>query len=90
MICPNCKCEIGNLSVCPYCGVQVQLPGGTKTIPITMQQPRQQQVYVPDLYQQGKQNRHFRNIDTWGLMTVILLAGMFVMQLLEIVLLILK
>lgn len=84
MICPNCKCEIGNLSVCPYCRLQVQ---GTKTIPIPNRRiSKQNQVFAQDIYQQNNSLRHLHNTDVWGLMSVILLGGIFVLELLQLIL----
>lgn len=103
MTCPNCRCEIGNLTVCPYCGARQR---SVRTTPVT--RPNQPGTVTPvqtrtpaptknvqtrPVYRSeqsgGRANRHMSNIDTWSLMCVILLAGIFVMELLQLVLLVL-
>jgi len=74
MICPTCKNEIGNQSRCPYCGTVLQ--SAESTIPIGQPQPRD-----------GESGRHMANIDTWSLLQVVLLGGIFVTNILELVLL---
>lgn len=96
MICPNCRCEIGNLAVCPYCGMRQRNAGTTPIRPQGTTQVRNRQAVpmqtknsdMKSVYrsEQGN-NRHMSNIDTWSLMCVILLAGIFVMELLQLILL---
>lgn len=102
MICPNCRCEIGNLTVCPYCGARqrsARTTPVTRPVPPTAAAPTQtrapaKNVQTRPVYRSeqsgGRANRHMSNIDTWSLMCVILLAGIFVMELLQLVLLVLN
>lgn len=81
MRCPNCRCEIGTLEVCPYCGVRLRNP----TRPVPRQEPRP----TPSVYRaersNARTNRHISNIDTWSLLTVVLLGGIFVVELLQLI-----
>lgn len=104
MTCPNCRCEIGNLAVCPYCGARqrsARTTPVTKPAPPRTAAPMQTRAPAPAKNMQtrpvyrseqsgSRANRHMSNIDTWSLMCVILLAGIFVMELLQLVLLVLQ
>lgn len=74
MICPTCKNEIGNQSRCPYCGTVFQPV--ENTVQISQPQTRE-----------ADNGRHISNIDTWSLLQVVLLGGIFVTNILELVLL---
>lgn len=82
MRCPKCRCEIGTLEVCPYCGSRVYNP--TRTVPV--REPQQMSVYRTDRSSQHT-NRHISNIDAWSLLCAILLGGIFVMELLQLIVL---
>lgn len=78
MICPKCRCEVGNQKSCPYCGT------------VFYQDPMQD--YTQQVYPQNNpvppenQERHAANIDTWGLVSVVLLGGIFITEILQLVL----
>lgn len=74
MICPTCKNEIGNQSRCPYCGTVFQTVENT----VQINQPQTRE---------SDNVRHMSNIDTWSLLQVVLLGGIFVTNILELVLL---
>lgn len=76
MICPRCKCEIGNQPRCPYCGATFRTVDvtNTYTTPIRSQE------------EPKSSNRHLANIDTWNLVSVVLLSGIFITDILQLVL----
>lgn len=87
MNCQYCGNEMGNREICPYCGhasyrkvsVQKDYIGNGyqgETIPIRMQEGRD----ARDI------KRYLKNIETWGLMSVILLGGIFVIEILRMIL----
>lgn len=82
MRCPKCRCEIGTLTVCPYCGTLVNNP----TRPIQPAAPQRPSVYRSDRSSQHT-NRHISNIDAWSLACAVLLGGIFVMELLQVIIL---
>jgi len=81
MKCPYCGNETGNNTVCPYCGHRVYETEGHHTY-YTDINPT-----VPVNYSEkstdAANRKHLANIDTWGLMSVILLAGIFIIELLQ-------
>jgi hypothetical protein len=78
MICPKCRCEVGNAKSCPYCGtVFYQDP---------MQDYTQKVIRQDQPAPSGNQDRHASNIDTWGLVSVVLLSGIFISEVLQLVL----
>ncbi|MBR3172044.1 MAG: hypothetical protein IKF22_12505 [Lachnospiraceae bacterium] len=81
MKCPYCGNETGNNTVCPYCGHRVYETEGHHTY-YTDINPT-----VPVNYSEKSTDaatrKHLANIDTWGLMSVILLAGIFIIELLQ-------
>lgn len=76
MICPKCKSEVGNQSSCPYCGT------------VFYQDPRRADVTTPvnKIDEQRGKDHHAANIDTWGLVSVVLLSGIFLTEILQLVL----
>lgn len=89
MKCPNCRCEIGNLMTCPYCGAilyrrtDTTQPAGTASPRTT--QPVQSAPTRPissDRYEQRRE-RHLANLDTATLLCVVLLSGIFILELLQ-------
>ncbi len=112
MKCPNCRCEIGNLTTCPYCGAvlyrrstaaQSRSRQESYSAPQAAARPRQSEVYqapraprpAPAAQptrsparsrSEQRKERHLANLDTWGLLTVIFLAGIFVLELLQVIL----
>lgn len=76
MVCPKCKCEIGNQTRCPYCGTVLQ--SADYTIPANQMQ---QTARDPE------SGYHLANVDTWNLIQVVLLSGIFLTNILELVLL---
>lgn len=89
MKCPNCRCEIGNLMTCPYCGAILYRRTDT-TQPAGSTHPRTTQPVRPavtrpvssDRSEQRKE-RHLANLDTAGLLCVVLLSGIFILELLQ-------
>lgn len=89
MKCPNCRCEIGNLMTCPYCGAILYRRADT-TQPSGIVSPRTTQPVKPattrpissERYEQRRE-RHLTNLDTAGLLCVVLLSGIFVLELLQ-------
>ena len=90
MICPNCRSEIGNQPVCPYCGWTIASGHGSdyeyaeqqKTVPITPQ---------PGLYGTGgwvpvpntmrSMNKQFAAVNLRSKLTLVFSIGVFVLQL---------
>lgn len=95
MRCPNCGNEIGYMDTCPYCGTRVQQSAqqGSYRQGDGFQQGNYQQgdphATIPVSWNSGERkreqnrDRHIRNVDTWGIMTVILLAAIFIVELLQ-------
>lgn len=91
MKCPNCRCEIGNLTTCPYCGVilyrrpraQTRQPPENQAARTT--QPVRVEPTKPVYGHRSDQRRerHLANCDIWGLLCVILLSGVFILELLQ-------
>lgn len=91
MKCPNCRCEIGNLTTCPYCGAilyrrpraqprqQTEMDNGRTTQPVHVTPTRPVHVKRSD----QRKDRHLANCDTWGLLCVILISGVFILELLQ-------
>lgn len=90
MKCPNCRCEIGNLMTCPYCGAilyrrtDTTQPatgsrGGRPTQPVHPAATRP----VSDNHGEQRRERHLANMDTATLLCVILLSGIFLLELLQ-------
>lgn len=101
MRCPNCGNEIGYMDTCPYCGTRVQqsrqgYQQGSYRQGDGFQQGNYQQAdpnaTMPVGWNSGERkreqnrDRHIRNVDTWGIMTVILLAAIFIVELLQVAL----
>ncbi len=79
MVCSHCGNEIGNSRICPYCGTD-SIPSGqlyfmqdSRTVPVSYQEP----------VKSRKADKHLQNIEMYGLMSVILLAGIFIVELLQ-------
>lgn len=93
MRCPNCRCEIGNLTTCPYCGVRVFRSSVSRTEPCpptntdwhkrTPSANRQTTSMTSWITSDKRLERHMENLDLWGLLCVILLVGIFVLELLQ-------
>lgn len=81
MICVNCGNEIGNMEQCPYCGIQMRpdtiRAGGQTTVPVQWK-TGQDTVNMED-------SRHLRNMDRWSLIQIILIAGIFIIELLQLI-----
>lgn len=88
MRCPNCRCEIGNLKSCPYCGMVLYSAPPTNqayTRPAS-RRPATTPAARPSVSNlERRKERHLANLDTWGLLCVVLLGGIFVLQLLQFV-----
>ena len=79
MICTHCGNEIGNNRICQYCGTD-SAPSGQlyfmpeRTVPVNYQGSARDR----------KTEKHLQNIEMYSLMSVILLAGIFIAELLQI------
>lgn len=89
MKCPNCRCEIGNLTTCPYCGAVLYRRGavppttGVRTQAVTSPVETRTMEAPPRLRQDTRRDRHLNNLDTWGLLCAILLGGIFALEFLQ-------
>lgn len=105
MKCPNCRCEIGNLTECPYCGARLYrrtesqyarstTPVGRSapTIPVPTRQVQAQKVRpkAAPITAEQRMMRHLNNIDTWGRVCAVLLSGIFALQILQLILFAIK
>lgn len=81
MICSNCGNEIGNMEQCPYCGMMTR--GDTYRV--------SGQTTIPVQWKTGndggnpEDTRHLRNLDRWSLIQIILIAGIFILELLQLI-----
>ena len=87
MICPYCGNETGDKLICSYCGHKVYENPQTGNYYDGMGN----NTTVPTRYPMGlggdpEIKKRLRNIDTWGLMILVLLAGIFILELLRFVL----
>lgn len=79
MICPRCRCEVGNQIKCPYCGTHLHEYRNAGILDATV--PVNQNAYQDDSLK-----KHIANIDTWSLINVVLLGGVFVTNILQLIL----
>lgn len=93
MQCPKCRSEVGNLSVCPYCGGTVYLDnatwdmgGYTRMNPTAYQQPRRTGKYLPD----PGVDRKLRSMETKLNLLLVLQGGTFMLMIFVLLLLALK
>jgi len=91
MRCPKCRCEVGNQSVCPYCGATVYM--GTATWDMNTFQNRAT-VPVPGsakvpLESRGTE-RKLRNLETKVNLLLVLQTGTFVLAVLSLIIMALK
>ena len=91
MRCPKCRCEVGNQSVCPYCGATVYM--GTATWDMNAFQNRAT-VPVPvsakvPLESRGTE-RKLRNLETKVNLLLVLQTGTFVLAVLSLIIMALK
>lgn len=87
MKCPNCKCEIANLTDCPYCGVHLvrrnapqatqRAAGSARTTPVG-QVPKQERIRYS--------KRDSGNVEMWLQIGVCLLSGIFVLEVVQLLL----
>lgn len=94
MKCPNCRCEVGNQPVCPYCGTTVYLqsaPGWNE------QDYARQSIPAPDGRQQRRRglelkdvDRRIRNLETKVNLCLAVLCGNFALTILAIIILAFK
>ena len=95
MICPNCRSEVGNQPICPYCGKSLPLQRGASMGSFTVQVPpvaRSAESYSAG----GKQsvasalrrmNRQLAAVDLRSKLCLVLTVGIFVMQLIILIVL---
>lgn len=85
MRCPKCSCEVGNQSVCPFCGATVYLSNPTwqandyahrTTVPVTRERTS---AHRPD------PERRLRALETKVNMLLVLQCGTFALTLLALV-----
>lgn len=85
MRCPNCRCEIGRQTICPYCGQVIQAD--------PQRIYEMQTLQVQGSATQNMQNRiyrHVNNVETTSKLILILMVGLFVLQVLTLVVVMLK
>lgn len=81
MKCQKCGSEIGYSLSCPYCGAQYG-SGQNPTNPVTVQREGAQTNPISPRTER-RQERRLMNLETLGLLSVILLTGIFVLELLQ-------
>ena len=97
MICPNCRSEIGNQPVCPYCGnvlasgrtVDYDYAAQQKTIPIFTQPT----ITMPTAAVQNtgrSTNKQLAVVDLRSKLTLVFSIGVFIMQIITLVILAIK
>ena len=94
MICPRCRCEVGNQRKCPYCGTHLQKfqtyilvkSRNNKCNRLAQCGFRIQQPINHNIYQQDPIKKHVSNIDTWSLIEVVLLVGIFITSIMQLIL----
>ena len=87
MKCPNCRCEIGNLTTCPYCGVVLYRRPSAGRAPQAPPRVGQPSPRTPARSRSDqRRDRHLANLASWGILTVVLLSGIFVLELLQLLL----
>ena len=85
MKCPNCRCEIGNQQVCPYCGTTVYLQEGYRTAQgAEIRGNRRRTVELRDL------DKRLRNMETKVNLCLTLQCGTFAIVILMLVILALR
>ena len=97
MRCKRCKGEIGNLAVCPYCGwnqyastsPNYDTKGVNSTVTITPPAGKSQPS-TRDRRESSRISASLSNIEMRSKLCVILLAGIFALQVITMVLLVLK
>lgn len=95
MICPNCRSEVGYQPSCPYCG-RILIPDAyystqsrERTAPVTTQQ-------IPSARSSGNHisvrafSRQINMLELRTKLTLVMLAGVFVLQLIILILLAFK
>lgn len=92
MNCPNCRSEIGSRLVCPYCGRRINDPlWPEKSVPPrTGCDPGALPVQRAAKHPLHRVNRSLSRIEMYIRLTVVLLVGMFLLQILACIILILK
>ncbi|HJA25951.1 MAG TPA: hypothetical protein H9795_07810 [Candidatus Fournierella merdigallinarum] len=87
MKCANCRCEIGNLTTCPYCGkMNYQRPAQPQPARIdhgySGAAPTSRTLYhAPKRRHTGEQ--HCRSTAMWTFLNTVLLIGIFLLNLLQ-------
>lgn len=91
MKCPNCRCEIGNLTTCPYCGVTLyRRPQTAATDPVRVPPTRQvpppraaQAPYSRPVQNASRKNAETSGLELYALVGVVLLCGIFILEALQ-------
>ena len=88
MICPYCGNETGSKVICSYCGHRVYDDARNPGYPPGMGDNATLPVNTSGsgLGQDPEIRKRLRNIDTWGLMGLVLLGGIFLLELIRFVL----
>ena len=91
MKCPNCRCEVGNQPVCPYCGATVYLQSASNwnsqeysrqgTVSSENRPQRRRGIELKDV------DRRVRNLETKINLCLVLLCGNFALMILTIMIL---
>ena len=94
MKCPNCRCEVGNQPVCPYCGATVYLQAAPSwnnsdysRHGVQSADARSQKRRVVEL---KDVDRRIRNLETKVNLCLVLLCGNFALMILTIIILALR
>lgn len=95
MKCPNCRSEIGVQPICPYCGVQTNVPSQLRDRPQTAKYGYREETTLP-VQGSGLQSalsriqRRLNRLEQNGKIRTVLLAGIFGLQILTMLFLLLK
>lgn len=95
MRCPNCRSEIGVQPVCPYCGVRTSVPSQQQNRAQPIKSGYREKTTLP-VQVSGIQstltriNRRLNRLEQNGKIRTVLLAGIFGLQILTMLILLLK
>lgn len=97
MICSNCRSEIGNQPVCPYCGRIQRVsnngytdPGQQKTVPVPQQTYYSSAVGPSGRSAISQLEQQISALDLRSKLSLVLGAGIFILQIITLIVLVLK
>lgn len=91
MKCPKCRCEVGNQSVCPYCGATVYVSSATwdmNTFQSRATMPVNSVSRIPP--ENRGTDRRLKNLETKVNLLLVLQIGSFVLTVLTLIIMALK